>query len=648
MLKLSRALATLKQMIKYLSSRILVLTALYVCIIFGIFALQFTNGNAFSLSIGSMMVSGTMDTSVPGSQRLLLPLHIGVNGIDFFLDEENQLKAYTYDNNAIPLKVTGVTKDAVSYSIHFTEKVSISFTSEKRANEDIVTVLAEIPSKFQKVVFPYKMTRSARIEKKDSLTLINTGKRQFMFTGAALESVSGNVVRSLPILRSSPVVYYQTYIPAKGLLLEDLLSLPFASEAAYNRSVEQFAANALATFKDLVTAGTFSEPVVEAYIAEMGRIGMYRAAIEAIPDIYRNGSGRTWQTNTFLDNLEKTNISLVAKEREDRTVLSRKLTENNPSSFEFPSLIPYLVDRGSSVLLKDVSRIASVIDMASVSSRQAAGILEAVMDYAIFFPTAENVLLPLADSCERKLKASLVRIQNNLYISDDGKTINTLESLQIAPILIRYGTLNGQKSVWKAAGQILVSSLVSFTGGKAVLPAKFALAGGESNGMPTGITAKPEMMLEPSLVYPVIVTNNTWYPHALSLAQQAGPGVWAWTSAQSVKMTRSADNIIKITTQFSQGETHYMVVRGIKPFYRILIYGIDFRTDARFESYNSSGYVYNEQTETLFLKMRHKAEFEDVLIYSGPDPAAAAPVAPELAPVPAETAEIPESPVSEP
>jgi hypothetical protein len=609
-------------MIKYLSSRILVLTALYVCIIFGIFAIQFRKGNAFSLAIGSMMVSGSMDTSNSGNPRPILPLHIGVNGIDFFLDGDNQLKAYSGDNTAVLLKIAGIIEKKSSYTLIFTENVSVTFASEKRANEDIITVSAIIPSKYQKIAFPYKMTRSARLERKDSLTLINTGKKQFMFSGAALDASPGNMVRALPILRSSPVVYYQTYIPAKGLLIEDLLSVPNASEASYTRAVEQFATNALASFKDAVAAGSFSEPVVAAYIAEMGRIGMYRAAIEAIPDSYRNASGRTYQTNTFLDNLEKTYPSLVAKEREDRTAISRKLTENDPAFFEFPSLVPYLADRGSTVLLNDISRFASAIDMTAVTPRQAAGIIEAMMDFSLYAPAEENTLLLLADACERKLKTSLVRIGDDLYISDDGKSINTLETLQIAPVLIRYGALLEQKRPWKAVGQLLVHSLVSFTGGTASFPAKFVFAGGDGNAPQSGIVAKSDLMLDPAQVYPVLVTGNTWYPHSLSLSLQAGPGVWAWTSAQSVKITKPSENMIKIITQFPQGETHYMVLRSIKPFYRILIYGIDFRTDARFETYNSSGYVYNEQTETLYLKMRHKAEFEEVIIYSGKDPEA--------------------------
>ena len=59
-----------------------------------------------------------------------------------------------------------------------------------------------------------------------------------------------------------------------------------------------------------------------------------------------------------------------------------------------------------------------------------------------------------------------------------------------------------------------------------------------------------------------------------------------------------------------------MILNNVEPFKNIEIYGMKFRTDPRFETYNSSGYVYNARTKTLFLKYRQKSEIEVVrLIY---------------------------------
>jgi len=606
-------------MMKYLSRRILSLSALYICIIFGILALQFTSGNSFSFSIGALRVSGSTDKSSPNRNVPQMPLHVGVNGVDFFLDDQNPLKAFTSEKKSVALKVTSVSgaDDGDRFTVYFENSVSVSFRPEKRGDAEVLTITASIPEKYQKVVFPYRLARSARATKKDSLVLVSSGKSQYVFTGTQTQPASGSTPIALPILRDSPVVVYKTYIPAKGLALDDLEALPGSSDAAWKAAVERFAANSLVAFKEAIADGKLSEPLVADYVAEMGRIGMYRNALETIPETWRNGANRTWQTNVFFNHLEKTYPGLMARERENLTSLSRKLTDGDVACFEFPSLVPYLIDQKSEILLKDLLALAPKIDMASVSARQAAGILEAMMDLPAFAPAYENTLLALAESCERRLSAALVRIGDNLYLSDDGKTINTLAALQVAPILIRYGAAEGRNPSWRAAGRNLVTSLVAFAGDKAVLPAAFAIVSEADSDGKGGIVAKPERMLDAVAIYPLVVTGNTWYPHEQSLAREAGAGIWAWTCAQSIKVASAGSGVQRISVTFPQGEVHYMVLRGIKPFSRIQIYGMDFHTDPRFETYNSSGYRYVAETETLYLKMRHKSEVEDVVLYYG-------------------------------
>jgi hypothetical protein len=606
-------------MMKYVTRRIAFLTALYVCIIFGIFALQFTSGNAFSVTFGSLRVSGSRENGEKGSVPDL-PLHIGMSGLDLFVDTQNSLMAYTSEKNGTPLKVTGLVTGTAGFTLMFSDRVSVEFVSEKRGDRDIVRINASIPEKYRKITFPYKVTRSARLDKKDSIVLVTVSGAQYSFLGTTVESPAGNGVRSLAIARDAPVVLYQTWIPVKGLNLEDFVSIPNSSDADHTRTVDAYSAKALSSFKKSVSSGHLTEPLVAAYIAEMGRIGMYRAAVESIPEAWRNGPSRSWQTNTFLNNLETTWVSLVSKEREDRVAISRKLTENNAAVFEFPSLVPYLIDRGSSLLLKDLTRFAGTVDTTAITAFQAAGILEAMTDFALYASDQTNTLLPLADTCERKLKSSFVLIGDALYISDDGKTVDTLSSLRVASILIDYGKSSSLRTSWRNAGNLLLHSIVSFADEDGNIPSQLAISEGDTQTARTAVPSRDSKTIDPSVVYPVVATTNTWYPHELSLAREIGAGTWAWTSAESVKVSNASDGALRITTKFPQGETHYMVIRGIKPFYRIVIYGMDFRTDPRFESYNSSGYRYNEETQTLFLKMRHKTDYEDILIYPGKDP----------------------------
>lgn len=607
-------------MMKYFSRRVLFFSALYVCIIFGIFALQFTRGNAFSFTSGVLRISGAGQNESDGTILPVLPLHIATNGVDFFLDEQNPALAYTSSNKHVPLVVTSFNRQSDDFIVGFSNNITLSFSSEIRGEIDIVTISVNMPSKYQKVALPYKITRSAHLEKADSQLLIVSGKEKFYFPGIVIDEIDRNEVRQLPIYKVSPVVQYRTWIPVRGLVVEDLVTLPAASESAWKRSVEQYASASLVSFRAALASGSITEPLVASYISEMGRIGMYQAGIEAVPLAYRNGNSRTWKTNTFLNNLEKTTAGLIIREREDRTILSRKISDSDPSCFEFPSLVPYLIDRGSSVLLKDLAKMSSSLDFTRLTSRQAAGILEIMLDYPIHAPSEENRFNTLVESCERVLKSSLVRIGDNLYLSDNGNEIQTLPSLEVANILIRYGSSNSTRAYWSSVGRLLVNSLVSFAGDKAILPARFAFIDGSRAEEKSGIVAKADQVLDIADVYDVIVSSNTWIPHSYSLSNQMGSPSWAWTSAQDIKIAKQPDSSVQFSVRFPQGLTHYMVLRGIKPFYRIQIYGLDFRTDPRFESYNSSGYRYNEETETLYLKMRHKSEIEHILIWFGKDP----------------------------
>jgi len=58
-----------------------------------------------------------------------------------------------------------------------------------------------------------------------------------------------------------------------------------------------------------------------------------------------------------------------------------------------------------------------------------------------------------------------------------------------------------------------------------------------------------------------------------------------------------------------------MIINGIKPFKSIEIYGLKFRTDPRFEWYNSSGYAFDASSNTLFLKYRQKSNTERVRLF---------------------------------
>jgi hypothetical protein len=75
------------------------------------------------------------------------------------------------------------------------------------------------------------------------------------------------------------------------------------------------------------------------------------------------------------------------------------------------------------------------------------------------------------------------------------------------------------------------------------------------------------------------------------------------------------NNMLDIAATFPVGETHYMVIRGVKPFTKIQLYNMDYRTDPQFERYDSSGWSYSPSEQTLLVKMKHRTNTEHVRIF---------------------------------
>ena len=220
--------------------------------------------------------------------------------------------------------------------------------------------------------------------------------------------------------------------------------------------------------------------------------------------------------------------------------------------------------------------------------------------------------------CEKKITDALLLIDEGLYLSNDGTYIDSVAALASARILMRYGT--EQSSVWQSVGRMLVTSLLRYSGDVSGLPIGFTVIGSKSTQL--GIIADDSGMLDAGILYPMLLPDNSWYPHAQSLALQAEAGIWAWTCAQNIEVLENTSKILELRIRFPEGQSHYLTLHGIRPFYRIEMYGIPFRSDARFEMYNSSGYTYNSGSRILYLKMRHKSEYETIRLSLGSAPQA--------------------------
>mgnify|MGYP000951006081 FL=1 len=620
---------------KHIVGRIIVYTALYCSVIFGIFVLQFTKGQTFSLTLGSMAVTGRQERTESGETVPLLPLHVVSNGLDLYISEQNPVYAVDESDQRSPLRILAYqfyeTEDR--FSVHCSDDVVISFYSEKRGEIDSLMVEAALPDGIKRVLLPWKITQNAGVERADGKIFVRSGKKQYTFTGSfGFNTDDGNAagqseVPHLVLAKTQPIAYYKTYLPLEELDITTIPTMPLASAESYTAAINTFSAAVLHAGTQALSAKRITEKTLTAYIAEMGQRGRFAGALENAPAQTLTRNVRTYLSNPFYGNIQETHAGLAADDTRKRERYAALLAEDSLEIFEYDDLIPFLTDRGARRSIEDLFRLIGKLDASQFNARQAAGLLAVWLDCTHYYPERKALFENLLPLCEKKITESLLLIDEGLYLSNDGTYIDSAVVLASAQILMRYGAV--QSPVWQSVAQMLLTSLLRYSGESAVLPIGFTVTGSKSAQLV--ITADDSAMLDAGTLYPLLKPDNSWYPHAQSLALQAEAGIWAWTCAQSIEVLENTSRTLVLRVRFPEGQSHYLTLHGIRPFYRIEMYGIPFRSDARFEMYNSSGYAYNANSRILYVKMRHRSEYETIRLSLGTAPQASASAQPEQA-----------------
>ena len=389
-----------------------------------------------------------------------------------------------------------------------------------------------------------------------------------------------------------------------------------ASVESYTAALNTFSSAVIHAGMQALSNKKISEKMLTAYIAELGQHGRFTDAIENAPAQTLARNVRTYLSNPFYGNIQETHAGLVADDTKKREVYADLIENDSLKIFEHENLIPFLADRGSKQSIENLFRLIRKIDALQLDVRQAVGLLEVWLDCTHYYPEQKGLFEDLVPLCEKKITESLLLIDEGLYLSNDGVYIDSTASLISAQILMRYGSV--QSPIWQSVARMLITSLLRYAGESAGLPIGFTVTGSKSTQL--GITADDSSMLDGGILYPLLMSDNSWYPHVHSLALQAEAGIWAWTCAQDIEVLENTSKTLLLRIRFPEGQSHYLTLHGVRPFYRIEMYGIPFRSDARFEMYNSSGYTYNASSKILYVKMRHKSEYETIRLSIGSAP----------------------------
>lgn len=560
------------------------LTVIYAVLIVGIFVIQFKNDSIISEKIGNIHLTLLESVSEDNKVSLKNKMNLLYNGINFYVSDE-QPATITVANSKRPISLIGWNKiNNLSCELLFTNDVKLKISVSDDTPKAHFSIVSQLPSNVRELNIPYNIsTGSSVLLETDSKIHLENKKNSWELMASKIED--------------EKVVFTQkennvslSYIDlTRSFSFANVASMEQGSETNYINYVEDFKNALISGFRQNLSLNQFTEQEVVSYVAAMAEKGRYVEAINSIPVEFRNSSSRTYLSAPYFNSLERMNNLLQRQMQQYEDMINHALDAGVLDVFNVNNLSDYMCMHPGSEKIRKLLTDTANSDLQGIPLIHATGILKVYSELYEKNKTLADLLNGAVAECINKIEKQCAIDGEVITMSENGQFLSVVRAVQIGSVLLNYAKVTSNSSLEGAARMIVNSYL--------------------KNASSFDVKTLADL-------YPIIVTNNKYYPHYEIMTFDNGKAVWAWTCANNIGYENDNNGTITLSIDFPVGYTHYLIINGIMDFESIYIYDLKFRTDHRFETYNSSGYVYKRDTETLLLKSRHKSEIENIrLVY---------------------------------
>jgi len=564
---------------KTLASRIIGLAALYCGVFFLLATLQFSGKGNFSLSAGAMTIKGRYlpiersQGEISGeentdAQKVTGGIKIFFGGLEFNLKEERDKGLLIGEDgrlDAVNPEYMTISENTVRFGLPGGN--TLVFSSIDSAKGPELHITAELAENITEIIIPIILYRSS-LARNNEKSGVMYGGSFYAFVHPSDELEKGKLVLS----GERAAVTYRTKEIQKAFDPEDYI---IAGAQNYDSVIENWQESSYARWNQNASSLQNEDEII-AYLIEALKRGSYTAAVAAVSRNFLNSPRQSYRSSVYMGGMSGAYRSFTASENENLSRITGLTREGSLDVFKEEHILDYLFSRNNTALSADVINIMQNAQAETIIADYCPGLFEAYSDFKRYRPAADNPLEHLTEQALALVSGNLNLDSENDLLSASGSESADLEyNVRLGKALIDWAP---EDSPWAAIGRSLVLSALS--------------SGGYGDGK----------------LYNML--SEAYYPRAAVLSDP----LWTWTASRSVTSSY-IDGNLNIAFTFPVGLSHFVIIRGVRPFIKIQIHDMDWRTDSQFERYDSSGWVYYPQEQTLILKIRHRAQVENIRVF---------------------------------
>ncbi|MCL2792891.1 MAG: hypothetical protein FWD87_07350 [Spirochaetaceae bacterium] len=303
--------------------------------------------------------------------------------------------------------------------------------------------------------------------------------------------------------------------------------------------------------------------------------------------------------NLFLAHLQsqERNIAFVQE-------ITSRIRRNDPSVFLIDDLVKTIVNNGPFSLAQELFLMAERFDIKSLDVKMAIGVASAYLDFVFINIESETSLKRFNTIVDTIILNRLVINEDGLFLTIAEDRSESFYTAKVATLFRKAAKIT-ERPILERIGSRLVHSIILLMDETGFLPEYIYV---DERGI-----KRTEGRLEPEYIYPALSIAR-YMPSIRPLIDYFSPGAWIATCADSINIIKPDDTRVTIETTFPIGETEYIVVQGIPLVSRMLLHGINWSPSLGFEG-QATGWTYNSETQTLFIKLQHRQEKETIEIF---------------------------------
>jgi hypothetical protein len=604
-----------------------IIPVVYIGVILFFVFMQFQAREEFNEQVGSLSVTGVYAKSLGGAKRIR-QLEMRFHDLRMQFSPSSTVIAGFGANREQKLSPESLSQFPDGFELHLSDELSLRFTVEGVLG-DRVSITPIIPPQLRALrtlsvpfdsndndagtvrgipvlavsgpggVIYASLNSGSRIDAEHSRFVLDTG----------IAGNDGSIVLERVLQEMDPYLYWFSR------------DLALADEERSAAKIQTYLDGAYRYWNGVFISNPGSQSLVGDFgislISEAIKRGDYRRTLAVLSRNLRQflaenaDNPALYSSAAYLGNLPSflsTRQQSAAAEIQRITDL---ITAADLAVFEIPGLLRFILNHAPFSLAEEVLRLADSVQLETVEVDTLIHLVDVYLEAFEYMDVTEASSARIVEIIDRFIFPAIAKTSGGLFLrvsSPDGPSpvslseVDLYDSLFMGSVLIRAGQALAADS-YTVIGRTLIDSALDLADGEGFLPSRIRIQDGKVE--PIGDSLSPQSIYD-------LLPGSDYTPKEIPLYTYLYPGSWVWT-ASKLQEVKIDDAQYRFVFSFPVGDTHYLLIQGIRPLDSMIMHGIPWKSDPEYFRY-TDGWVYDESTQTLYVKLTHRLEVEELLL----------------------------------